>query len=453
MSIISSSIRKAKLRYQRCKFSFFVSFVFRRLCCAKISTFSHVFFFFFVPSFAGLSVHRYNKRLLADVTLVGVDEDAQLFHFELNIVDAEWSVDGGLDAFRRPSDRRLPIEQEVLNAAYLRAHRRAFYFTQACNGEIVKVFHPSDEPPSVVATKKMFVNQLSHRAHGNASRRKRAATPTLLPPSHVESERDNHGVRDTTYSYERKRRVGGDAALDELHVRKEFDTVRTFRPPPELRQTGDVLNTWRARTAEQQLTTLRDGVVHRIERRSQLDFPPSAASYRASTGHTAVSNSKRNVDAAQSAEEAQLNERLGKVKGTSFWLRARATSQLNHKGSRKRSATPAFERQHLGANFAQHLSKRHATEFKSDTPHNLDVRHHPSERTSHSFEMNGFCGFCTHRMYSLNNCQALDRLPIRWICCWQTRRPSKRRFSSICCFITIRCVRVIEIRFRAMFDR
>ena len=225
----------------------------------------------------------YNKQLLADVTLVGVDEDTQHFHFELNIVDAEWSLDGGLEPFRRASDRRLPIEQETLNAAYLRAHKRAFYYTQACNGEIISVFHPSDEPASVVATKKMFVNQLSHRAHADAAVRKRSTTSTLS--SHVESERDNHGLRDTTYSYERKRSVAGDAsAADELHVHKQFDTVRVFRLPAELRQTGDVLNTWRARTAEQQVTTLRDGIVHRIERRSQLDFPPSAASYRAAAG-------------------------------------------------------------------------------------------------------------------------------------------------------------------------
>ena len=67
-------------------------------------------------------------------------------------------------------------------------------------------------------------------------------------------------------------------------MRKEFDVVREYRPPADLRQTGDAWNTWRARTADEQTTTLRDGVVHRIERQSALDFPPSAASYRGSVG-------------------------------------------------------------------------------------------------------------------------------------------------------------------------
>ena len=200
----------------------------------------------------------YSKQLTADVTLVGVDDENRLFHFELAIVGGEWAGDEGLEAFRRAQDGALPIDADALNDAYVRAHQRAFYYTQACNGEIVSVFHPASEPASVVATKKMFVSQLSHRAHENAGSKKRAAPLA----EHVELERDNHGERATTYKYERKRAADD---VDELHVSKSFDTVRFYRPPAELRQTGDTLDSWSARTAEVQATTMRDGVIHRIE--------------------------------------------------------------------------------------------------------------------------------------------------------------------------------------------
>jgi hypothetical protein len=287
----------------------------------------------------------YTKDLQASITLLGIDDDARLFHFQLVVDSAQWSMDEStVEPFRRASDRALPIEQAALNAAFERAHAAPFYYVQSCDGEVLRVFHPAGEAPEVVTSKKMFVQQLSHRARAS-----------LL--AHQESELDNHGKRSTDYAYA----APADGAL---HVTKTFDAVREFRPPADLRQTGDAWNTWRARTADEQTTEISDGVVKRIERRSSLDFPPSAATYR---GHIGA---KRDVAAAEDDDEHRVKE----VKGNSFWLRARGSSTLQHVGVRKRAAGGAepLAAHELGAAFEAHIEKRHALDFDAALPHELE---------------------------------------------------------------------------------
>jgi hypothetical protein len=288
----------------------------------------------------------YTKDLLAEITLLGIDEDTRSFHFELQISSAEWAMDSNtVEPFRR-DDGVLPIEQSALNDAYARAHTRPFYYVQSCDGQITRVFHPKDEQPEVVATKKMFVQQLSHNARADGK-------------PHTADEHDNHGKRSTAYEYEPH---PTDAGM--MSVKKSFDVVREYRPPADMRQTGDAWNTWRARTADEQTTELHAGIVKRIVRTSALDFPPTAASYRGNVG------AKRSVADANAIEEEEVKG----VKGNSFWLRARGTSTLTHTGARKRSAADLtlLAKHETGANFHAHLEKRHALDFEDAAPHELD---------------------------------------------------------------------------------